>query len=344
MGILMINKKFFKGVLLMLKNSRSSLVSIFVFMFTMSFIVGFFFVGSEVVAESSGVNIGTSLLNNNSNNNEDSDSIKDSANNDHTAKLPINDSDSVKASGKASVDEASIYANIGGIYGFPKSGSAQERVLIWNYLSKEHPDLLQSDITRADSDKEISERDLINRQVRDVRNKLVNIGVDFSDAHMIAVREVRTTVRRSDGVVPGLGVSGYLRMPESVRSELVSVEPHNPMVREGIGYAYIDRYGTPHVATDLASALNYSGNGAVYEYTGRFGAGYALDYQNNRAMINIPGAKLYSNVASKFPELSSEEIMTEKLNPAAGEINPIPLTTEYIEQFTNNAKKSCIFK
>lgn len=200
---------------------------------------------------------------------------------------------------------------------------------LWNSIAVENPELLSSNAS------------LVNcREARaaEIKNKLVSAGVGLTTATIIANREAGTVVRRPDNIVPGPGASGYYSMPESIRSEAVG---GNPQVREGIGYAYIDRYGFPHVVTDLATALNFSGDGKVYEYEGRFGGGYPLDKEDSRSILDLPQARIYSNakrIAEAEAAKKGKEAEPKLPGPPAGEVRPSPLTKEYIKSFAQNAR------
>lgn len=62
-------------------------------------------------------------------------------------------------------------------------------------------------------------------------------------------------------------------------------------VHNGLGYAYVDRAGIPHVTNSLKTALQSSGDGNVYEYNGLYGHGYAMDSDMEYVHIRIPGAR-----------------------------------------------------
>jgi len=61
------------------------------------------------------------------------------------------------------------------------------------------------------------------------------------------------------------------------------------------GYAYNDEYGFAHVVKNIQTAQKYSGDGKVYNYEGKFGGGYALDNENNRASLPLPDTVAYGN-------------------------------------------------
>jgi len=68
---------------------------------------------------------------------------------------------------------------------------------------------------------------------------------------------------------------------------------------KGGGYAYVDQYGFPHVVSDYKTAQDYAKKGtSVYQYDGKYGGGYALDNQNYRIPLNLPGAQMYGNIQS----------------------------------------------
>ncbi len=197
--------------------------------------------------------------------------------------------------------------------------NAEERSWLWNMIAREQPELLESDVSQG------SYASLREARAVDIREKLIGAGVDFTTALIIANREASTTVRRPDGTRPGHGVSGYTRMPESVRSTLID---QNAQISEGIGYAYVDRYGYSHVVYDLATALNYSGNGHVYEYHGRFGGGYPLDLSNQRAILDLPQVRMYANAERKAREAEEAGASFELPGSPAGVIQSIPADEE----------------
>lgn len=64
---------------------------------------------------------------------------------------------------------------------------------------------------------------------------------------------------------------------------------------EGGGYAYIDKYGMSHVTSNPNDALEFSGDGKVYNYGGGFSGGYAVNQDGARQYLNLPGSKPYGN-------------------------------------------------
>lgn len=62
-------------------------------------------------------------------------------------------------------------------------------------------------------------------------------------------------------------------------------------VYTGLGYAYIDRGGTPHVTRSMKTALQSSGDGNVYEYNGLYGHGYAMDADMEYVHLRLPNAR-----------------------------------------------------
>ncbi len=201
--------------------------------------------------------------------------------------------------------------------------TAAERTQLWNYLAREAPHLLESTLSPGSSRE---------TRAREIQDKLTAAGVDFTTAVLIANREASTVVRRSDGLRPGPYLCGVETLPESIRSEPLA---ENSQVRKGTGYAYVDRYGFPHVVKDLATALNYSGDGKVYEYSGRFGGGYALDEDNSRAMLELPEARMYANAGWKAAE-GGEEVEARLPGSPAGKLNLQPLAREYIDRYFAN--------
>lgn len=143
-----------------------------------------------------------------------------------------------------------------------------ERNQLWNRIAQEHPDALKSNVTNSQGYDNLREA-----QAADIREKLRALGVDMMTSAIIASREVATTVRRPDGSIPGYGASGYHSMPSSIKSTAVSGDS---LAHEGVGYAYVNRYGKTQVVRDLARALDYTADGKVFEYTGYFGGGYAF--------------------------------------------------------------------
>jgi len=63
----------------------------------------------------------------------------------------------------------------------------------------------------------------------------------------------------------------------------------------GLGYAYVDKYGYPHVVSDYDNAKLRSASGDVYEYSGKYFGGYAYDDKGYRVPLDLPGAKPYGN-------------------------------------------------
>lgn len=61
------------------------------------------------------------------------------------------------------------------------------------------------------------------------------------------------------------------------------------------GYAYNDVYGFAHVLEDIETAQEYSGDGKIYAFEGRYAGGYALDNNLERAAVPLPGTVAYGN-------------------------------------------------
>lgn len=61
------------------------------------------------------------------------------------------------------------------------------------------------------------------------------------------------------------------------------------------GFAYNDVYGFAHVVEDLETAQEYSGDGKVYAFEGRYGGGYAKDTDGHRAALPLPNTRPYGN-------------------------------------------------
>lgn len=222
---------------------------------------------------------------------------------------------------------------------FPVPANGQERNLLWTLIARERPELLESDVAGSQND-----RSSMQARARDIRDRLMEAGVDRTTALVISNREASTAVRRPDDSVPGVGSSGYLSLPDSIRSS--RPDPESP-VREGIGYAYVDRYGFPHVVKDLATALNFSGNGKVYEYDGRFGGGFPRDKEGARAMLELPEARMYSNAYRIAQEADSNSARAGSAPAglpglAAGRVQKSPVDTAYVEGFLDNARPSAL--
>ncbi len=84
---------------------------------------------------------------------------------------------------------------------------------------------------------------------------------------------------------------------------------------DGVGYAYTDKYGVPHVVNDYATAAEYARDatgtrgpwtslgggtynvftdpGSVSAYRGPYSGGYAIDRDNNRVKVPLPGATAF---------------------------------------------------
>lgn len=61
------------------------------------------------------------------------------------------------------------------------------------------------------------------------------------------------------------------------------------------GYAYNDEYGFAHVVKAYDTAVKYSGDGKIYSFNGKFGGGYALDSEGQRASLDLPDTEAYGN-------------------------------------------------
>ena len=189
---------------------------------------------------------------------------------------------------------------------------------LWNQIAQRNPELLQSHVSKGEYDS------LKEAQAADIRDKLISVGIDGTTASTIAWRDVATVIRRPDGTVPGEGVSGYTTLPASIQSKPMDA---NLQVREGVGYAYVDRYGISHVVEDLATALNYSGDGNVYQYKGRFGGGYPLDGEDKRGVLHLPNAENFNNFIVK----------EEKAIEAMGKVDLTPISKDYIMKFISSS-------
>lgn len=63
------------------------------------------------------------------------------------------------------------------------------------------------------------------------------------------------------------------------------------------GYAYTDKYGFPHVVSDIGTARQYAKPDTdVYGYTGSYGGGYATNPEGGRVALGLPGAINFGNV------------------------------------------------
>lgn len=83
----------------------------------------------------------------------------------------------------------------------------------------------------------------------------------------------------------------------------------------GVGYAYKDEYGFEHVSNDLATALSYSKDGDVQQYSGKFGGGYGLDSSGERGSLGMSGSNPYGNVGDKPGQQPSIQAASGKLTP-----------------------------
>ena len=62
------------------------------------------------------------------------------------------------------------------------------------------------------------------------------------------------------------------------------------------GYAYIDKYGFSHVVKAYDTALQFAKpETGIYAYHGKFSGGYAVNNQDNRLAVPLPGAIAYGN-------------------------------------------------
>ena len=68
---------------------------------------------------------------------------------------------------------------------------------------------------------------------------------------------------------------------------------------EGKGFAYIDEHDFEHTVTNFQTARQYSSDGNVYVYDGKFTGGYAVTNEGVRARIGLPGSKEYGNTLKK---------------------------------------------
>ncbi len=78
-------------------------------------------------------------------------------------------------------------------------------------------------------------------------------------------------------------------------SNVIQNKGVNNNKKANMGYAYTDKYGFSHVVKDYETAVDNTGNGKVYEFKGRYAGGYAIDKDNNRAGLKLPGAVAYGN-------------------------------------------------
>lgn len=62
------------------------------------------------------------------------------------------------------------------------------------------------------------------------------------------------------------------------------------------GYAYIDKYGFSHVVKAYDTALQFAKpDTGIYAYHGKFSGGYAVNSQDTRLAVPLPGAVAYGN-------------------------------------------------
>ncbi len=106
-----------------------------------------------------------------------------------------------------------------------------------------------------------------------------------------------------------------------------------------VGYAYIDKYGFPHVSSDKKSAERFAAPGtSVYEYTGSYSGGYATGHGGERQMVDLPGARVYGNApgtAYADPKYVGGAVGTSTQQPAQQ-----GLTDAQIQQMISNALAS----
>lgn len=126
------------------------------------------------------------------------------------------------------------------------------------------------------------------------------------------------------GLLPSVSEMINNTMPKTASPSLIPASPTtNPLTGinnnnyfNGTGFAYIDKYGFPHVSNTYETALKYardatgltedwiaggdtykifSNPGQVYEYNGPYGGGYALNKKGSRLALPLPGAVNYGN-------------------------------------------------
>lgn len=98
---------------------------------------------------------------------------------------------------------------------------------------------------------------------------------------------------RTDGIV----TPGTTQANNAGKEQIdpVTGQPTNNYVN-AMGFAYVDKYGFPHVTQDYRTALQYMMPGTqAYNYQGNLGGGYALDQNFNRQMLDLPNAVPYGN-------------------------------------------------
>jgi hypothetical protein len=92
----------------------------------------------------------------------------------------------------------------------------------------------------------------------------------------------------------GGGGGGGRSLTPSTTNPITGINNNN--YYNGLGYAYVDKYGFSHVVNDYATALRNAGSGGnIYDYTGAYGTGYALNNDAQRMPIPLPGAVPYGN-------------------------------------------------
>lgn len=98
---------------------------------------------------------------------------------------------------------------------------------------------------------------------------------------------------RTDGIV----TPGTTQANNTGKEQIdpVTGQPTNNYVN-AMGFAYVDKYGFPHVTQDYKTALQFMMPGTqAYNYQGNLGGGYALDQNFNRQMLDLPNAVPYGN-------------------------------------------------
>jgi hypothetical protein len=121
------------------------------------------------------------------------------------------------------------------------------------------------------------------------------------------------------------GVSSHpansIAWPTTIQGPNAGVNNNN--LFSGGGYAYVDKYGIPHVVNDLATAQQYAKVGTpISPYSGTYSGGYASDMQGNRQWLSLPGAQQLGGASNPFGNFGSEAMGNMSL---VG--NPLSATT-----------------
>ncbi len=96
------------------------------------------------------------------------------------------------------------------------------------------------------------------------------------------------------------------KIENNIKKDLTSAEigngdtflkiTENANIFQGGGWACIDKCGFSHVVSEYKTTMDFKKSGtSIYSYNGKFGRGYALDEENNRLRVLVPGKKPYDN-------------------------------------------------